>query len=115
MISPQHNTKSTIYNKETKTFHEKIIPKINFNKLVSLPIINQNDTVSTVELVITEGRNHIVKNIFKELGYKVLKLKRVTYGFLTLDGLKKGEYRNLSIKEVKILYSYKNNQNKRDC
>ncbi len=77
--------------------------------------VNKDNNVSTVELVITEGRNHIVKNIFKELGYKVLKLKRVTYGFLTLDGLKKGEYRKLSIKEVKILYAYKNGQNKRDC
>ncbi len=77
--------------------------------------VNKDNNVSAVELVITEGRNHIVKNIFKELGYKVLKLKRVTYGFLTLDGLKKGEYRKLSIKEVKILYAYKNGQNKRDC
>ena len=43
----------------------------------------------------------------------VVKLKRTTYGFLTLEGLKKGEYRDLSIKEVKILYSYKSN--KKDC
>lgn len=75
--------------------------------------VNKDNKVSTVELTITEGRNHIVKNIFKELGYKVLKLKRTTYGFLTLEGLKKGEYRDLSIKEVKILYSYKSN--KKDC
>ena len=57
-----------------------------------------------VELTIIEGRNHIVKNIFKELGYCVIKLSRIGYDFLTLDNLKSGEYRMLSIKEVKKLY-----------
>ena len=57
-----------------------------------------------VELTIIEGRNHIVKNIFKNLGYSVEKLTRIRYDFLTLDNLKSGEYRMLSIKEVKKLY-----------
>lgn len=60
-----------------------------------------------VEITIVEGRNHIIKNVFMELGYLVDKLTRVQYGFLGLDGLKSGEYRELSIKEVKKLYEYK--------
>ena len=62
---------------------------------------------SLVEITIVEGRNHIVKNIFKELGYSVLKLTRVSVDFLSIDGLKSGEYRSLSLKEVKKLYSLK--------
>jgi len=62
---------------------------------------------SLIELTIIEGRNHIVKNIFKELGYNVIKLTRVSLDFLNIDGLKSGEYRELSIKEVKRLYSLK--------
>lgn len=62
---------------------------------------------SLVEITIIEGRNHIVKNIFKTLGYEVVKLTRVSLDFLTIDGLKSGEYRELSIKEVKRLYSLK--------
>ena len=62
---------------------------------------------SIVEITIVEGRNHIVKNVFKELGYLVDKLSRIEYAGLTLDGLKSGEYRVLSIKEVKRLYEYK--------
>ena len=42
-----------------------------------------------------------------EIGYEVVKLKRERYAFLTLDGLKSGEYRKLSVKEVKKLYSLK--------
>lgn len=58
-----------------------------------------------IEIGIIEGRNHIVKKIFKLLGYEVVKLKREGYDFLTLGSLKSGEYRELSIKEVKKLYS----------
>ena len=60
-----------------------------------------------VEITILEGRNHIVKNIFKELGYNVDKLSRIEYGFLRLDGLQSGEYRELTIKEVKKFYGQK--------
>ena len=63
---------------------------------------------SMVEITIIEGRNHIVKNIFKSLKHEVIKLKRETYGFLSLGNLQSGEYRELSLKEVKKLYSYKN-------
>lgn len=61
-----------------------------------------------IELGIVEGRNHIVKKIFNKLGYDVEKLKRESYDFLSLGNLKSGEYRSLSIKEVKKLYKNDN-------
>lgn len=63
--------------------------------------------VSYVKVVITEGRNHQVKDMFNALNYDVEKLKREKYAFLDLSGLKSGEYRELSLKEVKKLYSLK--------
>lgn len=66
----------------------------------------KSDT-SIVELTIHEGKNHQVKKMFESIGYEVLKLKREKFAFLTLDGLKSGEYRKLSIKEIKKLYSLK--------
>ena len=60
-----------------------------------------------VEVVIDEGRNHIVKNLFKELGHDVLKLTRTKYAFLELDDLKSGDYRILTNGEIRKLYSYK--------
>lgn len=56
-------------------------------------------------VTIVEGRNHIVKKLFKSLGYDVDKLTRVSYDFLSLGNLKSGEYRPLTIKEVKKLYN----------
>lgn len=63
---------------------------------------------SVVELAIVEGRNHIVKKIFASMNIDVIKLSRVGYAFLTIDNLKSGEYRNLTIKEIKKLYALKN-------
>ena len=60
---------------------------------------------SIVELTIHEGKNHQVKRMFEALGFEVVKLKRETFSFLNLSGLTSGEYRNLTPKEVKILYS----------
>lgn len=60
---------------------------------------------SLVEITIIEGRNHIVKNIFSSIKHDVIKLTRTNYAFLDVNNLKSGEYRELSIKEVKKLYN----------
>ena len=72
--------------------------------------LDKKTNTSVVELIIHEGRNHQVKKMFETIGYNVIKLKRESIAFLTLDGLKSGEYRQLSIKEVKMLYAQKNSQ-----
>ena len=70
-------------------------------------IDKKNDT-SLVQITIHEGRNHQVKNMFLAVGHQVLKLKREKIGFLDLVGLKSGEYRKLTVKKVKKLYSLDN-------
>ena len=67
--------------------------------------IDRKTNTSIVELTIHEGKNHQVKNMFEQLGYEVIKLKREKIAFLTLDGLKSGQYRLLTPKEVKQLYN----------
>lgn len=74
---------------------------------VKIKTNNREKDFSIVEVTILEGRNHIIKRLFMELGYLVDKLSRIEYSFLNLDGLKSGEYRMLSIKEVRKLYEYK--------
>ena len=66
---------------------------------------DKKTNTTVVELTIHEGRNHQVKNMFKALGYNVIKLKRERISFLTVDGLSSGDYRLLSIHEVKKLYN----------
>ncbi len=72
---------------------------------VKIVRIDKKTNTSVVEIMIHEGRNHQIKNMFSTLGYEVTKLRRESVAFLTCDGVKVGEYRFLSIKEVKMLYS----------
>lgn len=66
---------------------------------------DKKSNTSIVELTIHEGRNHQVKKMFEAIGYEVIKLKRERFSIFDLSGLKAGEYRRVTPKEVKILYS----------
>lgn len=77
---------------------------------VKLRKVNSDGTC-IVELTIHEGKNHQVKKMFLSLGYLVDKLKRERVAFLTVDNLKSGEYRNLTLKEVHQLYALANKKN----
>ena len=72
---------------------------------VNLKKYDKKTDKSLVELIIHEGRNHQVKKMFEAINHDVLKLKREKYANLDLTGLKPGEYRKLTNKEVAILYS----------
>ena len=56
-----------------------------------------------IEITIVEGRKRIVRKIFAKMGLKVVDLKRIKVGFLSLGDLKEGEYRELTTAEIKKL------------
>ena len=56
-----------------------------------------------VKVIISEGKKRQIRYTFKNLGYKVLKLKRTGYGPLTLGRLHKGDHRELKANELKLL------------
>jgi 23S rRNA pseudouridine2605 synthase len=58
-----------------------------------------------VEINIHEGRNRIVRRIFKSLKYGVKSLERVAIGNLRLGNLEPKKYRELSDKEQKNIIS----------
>lgn len=80
---------------------------------IKLRKFDKKSNTSLVQITIHEGRNHQVKKMFDSLGYEVVKLKREQFAFLDLTGLKSGEYRQLSIKEVKKLYALENKESMR--
>ena len=74
---------------------------------VKLKKVNKESNTSMVEITIHEGKNHQVKRMFESVGFLVDKLTRERIGIFNLEGLKSGEYRKLTPKEVQIVYSYK--------
>ena len=58
---------------------------------------------SQVGIEIHSGKNRIVRRIFESLGYRVIKLDRVYFAGLTKKGLRRGDWRYLTEKEVNML------------
>ena len=54
---------------------------------VKLKSADKKSNTCIVEITIHDGRNHEVKRIFESAGYNVIKLKRESIAFLTLQGL----------------------------
>jgi 23S rRNA pseudouridine2605 synthase len=69
-------------------------------KVVSSCILQQGEKNSWVQVVVGEGRNHLVKRMFSAIGHPVLKLKRVEFGSIQLGGLPIGKFRYLTPEEV---------------
>ncbi|ROL56744.1 rRNA pseudouridine synthase [Bacteroidetes/Chlorobi group bacterium Naka2016] len=56
-----------------------------------------------VTITLTEGKNREIKRIFEHFGYEVKKLNRKMFANLTTSGLKRGEWRHLTKKEINML------------
>ena len=93
----------------------KPFSKSDFERVKSLRINNSyvyarvhsiNKSRTRLKITIKSGEKHIVKRIFKKMGYHVNSLKRVRIGVLSLGKLRPGEYRFLSKKEIVSLKDY---------
>jgi len=60
---------------------------------------------SLLRIIITEGKNHQVKNMCEAVGLPVKKLTRLRFATISTEGIAKGCYRKLKIHEVKQLYN----------
>ncbi|WP_159887138.1 pseudouridine synthase [Paenibacillus puerhi] len=65
------------------------------------------DRLSEIELTIMEGKFHQVKRMFQAVGKRVVFLKRLSMGPLTLDSeLRTGTYRELTVEETAALHAH---------
>jgi len=72
-------------------------------RALSVSVLQQKEKNSWIRVVVTEGRNHLVKRMFEVIGHSVLKLKRIGFGSISLGTLPVGQFRSLSAEEVKEL------------
>ncbi|MBI4919340.1 rRNA pseudouridine synthase [archaeon] len=64
------------------------------------------ETDKRIKLVIHEGRKHILRKAFWQLGYKILRLKRTRIANLELQNVKQGTWRFLSNQELRSLREF---------
>jgi len=99
--------KGIVTSDEVKTLKKgiKLDNKKVYPSRVKLKKLDKKNMTSIIEITIHDGINHEVKRLMESIGHEVIKLKREAFGFLNLSGLKSGEKRMLTSKEVKQLYN----------
>ena len=64
-------------------------------------IVKNLDDSTIIEIKIHEGRKRQIRRMCRAIGHPVMSLKRTRIANLSLKGLKTGEWRLLSPKEIK--------------
>ena len=70
---------------------------------VEIVSVDKEHNSSLIRIIITEGKNHQVKNMFLAINHKVKKLTRTRFGNITTKDLLVGQVRHLTVHEVKQL------------
>ena len=73
-------------------------------KVDSFKLVDAVGRTALVELVLHEGRNHIVRRMMEEVGHPVNRLVRTAIGPIRLGDLRPGRTRRLSNAEVAALF-----------
>jgi len=73
-------------------------------KVDSFRVVDSAPGKALVEVVLHEGRKHIVRRMLAEAGHPVLTLVRTKVGPIHLGDTKPGKWRNLTNTEVGLLY-----------
>ena len=112
VLSPKKHVPKTYYAKiqgkvtedDIFAFEKGVVLDDGYETMPSQLKILKSDEMSEIELTIHEGKFHQVKRMFESVGKKVVYLKRLSMGKLTLDeSLELGAYRELTEEEVKLI------------
>lgn len=71
--------------------------------LVDVTDIDREKGTLSFEITIHEGRNRQIRRMCDAIGYPVRSLRRVRFANLTLEGLRRGQYRALTSREIEAL------------
>ena len=72
---------------------------------VTKKCIIQKEGQFVFRITLTEGLNRQIRRMCEYVGYQVKKLERVNIMGISSDGLKLGDWRNASDKEIEMIYS----------
>ena len=111
LLSPRHHIPKTYYVELAHSVNDEQIHLLETGidigeKKLTLPAKIQTITGNTLYITITEGKFHQIKRMFEVVENKVMYLKRISMGELSLDeSLPKGQYRRLTQDEISYLKS----------
>lgn len=88
---------------QKKMFTQGVMLSDGITNPTQLKIIKESHESSLLEAILHEGRYRQIRRMCEKLGITLLSLERIKFGEITLSGLKTGEYRELTKKEIESL------------
>lgn len=89
---------------DAEAFGRGVVLEDGYRTMASQLVILERGSISTIEVIIYEGKYHQVKRMFQAVGKEVIYLKRISMGELKLDeSLEPGSFRELNNNELKII------------
>ena len=108
--------------KVSKTYIVSVEGKINKNDLETLfrgieiehnktayadaAVIEINSKSTMLQVILKQGMNRQIRKMFDYLGHPVISLKRIQHATISLEGLKKGEIKQIKSSQIKDLKKY---------
>ena len=90
-----------------KGAHEKSkFNQLELQPFINFEIIKNSPTYSTLKVAIAEGKNRELRRFFANFDREVVDLKRISYGWISLNNLKEGKWRYFTPDEYKLLHDY---------
>ncbi|WP_229689654.1 pseudouridine synthase [Microbispora bryophytorum] len=74
-------------------------------KVDEFRVVQEHGQQALVEVILHEGRKHIVRRLMETVGHRVIDLARIEFGPVKLGRLKPGTIRTLTVQEIGDLYA----------
>lgn len=71
-------------------------------------IIEATNKRTIMQITLYQGLNRQIRKMLEKLGFEVSSLKRVQHAIITIEGLKKGEFKPIKPKQIKELKNFLN-------
>lgn len=71
-------------------------------------VIEIDNSHTVMEILLYQGLNRQIRKMFEFLGFQVVSLKRIQHATITLEGLKRGEFKPIKPRQIKDLRNFLN-------
>ncbi len=71
-------------------------------------VLDADNKSTTMQITLYQGLNRQIRKMFEHIGFEVKSLKRVQHAIITLDGLKRGEFKPIKPIQIRDLRNFLN-------
>ena len=71
-------------------------------------VLEADNKHSMMQVTLYQGLNRQIRKMFEHLGFEVKSLKRIQHATISLDGLKRGQFKPIKPQQIKELRNFLN-------